>query len=184
MISTSHAAEAMPVKAMPAAEPVPFWWFHGDVEVGGRFFVNNPTEERHHQRGREEPRRSITNTRDLRPGPFGNVHLSTGTSDGLYQIDVRAKNIGYDDQRYELDASKAGEHYFNLQWDETPHTYSTDVANDFVDGGGGSNARPSCTTAGGCSEFLSTPLPCVPLRWPTGRFTGRPSRRQVQPTHE
>ena len=27
---------------MPAAEPVPYWWFHGDVEVGGRFFLNDP----------------------------------------------------------------------------------------------------------------------------------------------
>ena len=28
--------------------------------------------------------------------------------DGLYQIDVGGKNIGYDDQSYYLDASKAG----------------------------------------------------------------------------
>src|SRR5512143_1242156 len=46
MISTSYAADvAMPVKAMPTAEPVPFWWFSGEVEVGGRFFLNNPQKD-------------------------------------------------------------------------------------------------------------------------------------------
>lgn len=63
--------------------------------------------------------------RDLRPGPFGNIHLSTGTNDGLYQIDVSGKNIGYEDQRYKLDASKAGQHYFNFEWDQTQHGYGT-----------------------------------------------------------
>ena len=38
--------------------------------------------------------------RDLRPGPFSNFWLATGSKDGLYQIDVTGKNVGYDDQRY------------------------------------------------------------------------------------
>ena len=47
LVSTSMQAQAadtdLPMKAPPAAaEPVPYWWFHGDVEVGGRFFTNNP----------------------------------------------------------------------------------------------------------------------------------------------
>ena len=29
-------------KAMAAADPVPYWWFHGSVEAGGRFFIDNP----------------------------------------------------------------------------------------------------------------------------------------------
>ena len=36
-------------------------------------------------------------------------------SDGLYRIDLGGKNIGYNDQSYWLDASKAGEHYFNFK---------------------------------------------------------------------
>ena len=45
---------------------------------------------------------------------FGNVWLSTGNQDGLYQIDIAGKNIGYDDQQYWLGASKAGQLYFNF----------------------------------------------------------------------
>lgn len=125
MISASHAADtAMPTKAMPAAEPVPFWWFHGDLEVGGRFFTNNPQKDGIASQGGKSLAK-FYEYRDLRPGPFGNFHLATGTSDGLYQIDVWGKNVGYDDQRYDLNASKAGEHYFDFQWDQTPHNYGT-----------------------------------------------------------
>jgi MtrB/PioB family decaheme-associated outer membrane protein len=125
MISTSHAADAaMPTKAKPAAEPVPFWWFSGYLEVGGRFFLNNPQKDGISSQGGKSLGKYYE-YRDLRPGPFGNAHLATGTSNGLYQVDVWAKNIGYDDQRFDLNASKAGEHYFNFQWDETPHNYGT-----------------------------------------------------------
>ena len=30
-------ASDLPVKAPAAVEPIPYWWFHGTVEVGGRF---------------------------------------------------------------------------------------------------------------------------------------------------
>ena len=109
---------------MPAAEPVPFWWFHGELEAGGRFFLNNPNRNGVNSAGQNSLAK-FYEYRDLRPGPFGNFHLATGTSNGLYEIDVWGKNVGYDDQRYDFNASKAGEHYFNFQWDQTPHVYST-----------------------------------------------------------
>ena len=34
------ADSTLPLKAAP---PVPFWWTHGEVEVGGRDFLNNST---------------------------------------------------------------------------------------------------------------------------------------------
>ena len=133
----------LPLKAPAAAEPVPYWWFHGDVEFGARVFLNDP------QRAGNQVRNGNNNQnqqnlakfyeyRDLRPGPFSNVWLSTGTSDGLYQIDVLGKNIGYDDQQYRLDASKAGQHYFNFTWDQSPHLYST-TAQTFFQGVGTTN---------------------------------------------
>jgi MtrB/PioB family decaheme-associated outer membrane protein len=125
MISASHAADtAMPTKAEPAAEPVPFWWFHGELEVGGRFFLNNPQRNGSNYLGQQSLAK-FYEYRDLRPGPFGNVWMSTGSKDGLYQIDLGGKNIGYEDQSYYLDASKAGQHYFNFDWDQTPNLYST-----------------------------------------------------------
>lgn len=118
-------AADMPVKAPSTAEAVAnAWWFHGYVEVGGRFFANDPEKSGIAARGGRSLGK-FYEYRDLRPGAFGNFHLATGTNNGLYQIDVWGKNVGYDDQRYDLSASKAGELYFNFQWDETPHNYGT-----------------------------------------------------------
>ena len=120
MISTSHAADAaMPTKA-PAVEPLPVWWYAGELEVGGRFFLNNPQKDGIASEGGKSLGK-FYEYRDLRPGPIGNFYLGTGTNNGLYQIEAWGKNVGYDDQRYDFSASKAGEHYLDFQWDETPH---------------------------------------------------------------
>jgi MtrB/PioB family decaheme-associated outer membrane protein len=125
MISAAHAADtAMPTKAQPAVEPIPFWWFHGEVDVGGRFFVNNPQKDGVASQGGKSLAKYYEYS-TIKPGPFAYIWLSTGSRDGLYQIDVDGKNIGYSDQSYNLEASKAGEHYFNFGWDQTPHVYST-----------------------------------------------------------
>lgn len=116
--------EAHAQSAMAAAEPVPFWWFHGELEAGGRFFLNNPQKNGSNYLGQNSLAKYYEYS-TIKPGPFSNIWLSTGTSNGLYQIDVWGKNIGYDDQRYDLRASKAGEHYFNFQWDQTPNLAST-----------------------------------------------------------
>ncbi len=179
MISASHAADAaMPVKAKPAAEPVPFWWFHGELEVGGRFFLNNPQKDGITSQG-EKSLGKYYEYSDIRPGPFGNVHLSTGTSDGLYQIDLRAKNIGYDDQRFDLDASKAGEHYFNFQWDETPHIYSTSAQTLF--NGVGSNALTLAQRSRNSNLLMQRAerARSAPLHW--GKPQQCPADHQQQP---
>jgi len=144
----------LPVKA-PVVEPVPYWWFHGEVEAGGRFFLNNPQRNGANYLGQNSLAK-FYEYRDLRPGPFGNIWLATGTSDGLYQIDVGGKNIGYDDQRFYLDASKAGEHYFNFIWDQTPHLYSTSAMTPYL--GVGTNAltlNKTVTAAAGAAGFVS-----------------------------
>ena len=38
MTSRAHAADVAPLAA-PLGVP---WWFHGYLETGGRFFLNNP----------------------------------------------------------------------------------------------------------------------------------------------
>ena len=136
----STGAQAQTAQTAQAADPIPYWWFHGNIEVGGRFFTNSPQRDGNQVRN-GTPDQNGQNLakfyeyRDLRPGPFSNIWLSTGTNDGLYQIDVFGKNIGYDDQQYGLDASKAGQQYFNFQWDQSPHLYST-TAQTFYQGVG------------------------------------------------
>ena len=153
----------LPVKAMPAAEPVPYWWFHGDVEVGGRFFLNDPQRNGSVYLGQSSLAKYYEYS-DVRPGPFSNIWLSTGTSDGLYRIDLGGKNIGYDDQSYWLDASKAGQVYFNFDWDQTPHLYSTS-AQTFYNGVGTTNltlppgfvrAATAAAIPGSINPFLHT----------------------------
>jgi len=121
--------------AFAAADPIPYmaesnWWFHGTIEAGGRFFLNNPPRNGSVYRGRDSLAKYYEYS-DIRPGAFGNADLSAGSKDGVYQIDLGGKNIGYDDQQYYLDASKAGEHYFNFGWDQTPHLYSTSAQTFF-----------------------------------------------------
>ena len=137
----AQAADQLPVKAPAAVEPIPYWWWHGEVEVGGRFFLNDPQRSGSAYLNQQSLAK-FYEYRDLRPGPFGNFWLSTGSKDGLYQIDMGGKNVGYDDQYYYFNASKAGQHYFNFEWDQTPHLYSTDAQTFYQGLGTGVLTRP------------------------------------------
>jgi MtrB/PioB family decaheme-associated outer membrane protein len=133
-------AADIPLKAPEAGESPALWWFHGDVEVGARMFLNDPQRDGNQVRNGNNGQNGQSlakfyEYRDLRPGPFSNFWLATGTNDGLYKIELGGKNVGYDDQRLWLDASKAGQHYFNFLWDQTPHLYST-TAQTFYQGVG------------------------------------------------
>jgi len=147
------ADNASLLKAPPVA---PFWWTHGEIEVGGRDFLNGPTVGGSIW-GDTNPtnfttggyafvgQQSLAKYYEysiVAPGAFGGAHIATGTSDGLYQIDLWANNIGsnfqgFSDQSYMLTASKAGEQYFTFIWDQTPHVYSTSAQTIF--NGVGSN---------------------------------------------
>jgi MtrB/PioB family decaheme-associated outer membrane protein len=136
------ADSTLPLKAAPA---VPFWWTHGELEVGGRDFLNNPQVNGsiygNTAAGAEVylGQKSLAKYYEysiVAPGAFGGGHVATGTSDGLYQIDLWANNIasnfqGFSDQSYMLTASKAGEQYLTFIWDQTPHIYSTSAQTVF-----------------------------------------------------
>jgi len=126
--------QPFPVKAPPVDND---WWWHGDVEVGGRGFLNNPTRNGSAYTGSDSLAK-FYEYRDLRPGPFSNMSFLAGSKDGLYQVGFWAKNIGYNDQSYFLDVSKAGVAYFTFGWDETPHIYSTSAQTPYL--GVGTNA--------------------------------------------
>ncbi len=120
-------------------EPLPGWWTHGELEAGGRDFVNNPNRDGalfgntpgggYVSLGQQ----SLAKYYEygiVAPGAFGGGHVATGSKDGLYQVDLWANNVAsnfdrFSDQSYMLTASKAGEQYFTAIWDQTPHVYST-----------------------------------------------------------
>ena len=53
------------------------------------------------------------------------LRLNLQTKDGTYESELRADNIGNNNQRFILDATKAGEHYLTVIWDQIPHLYNT-----------------------------------------------------------
>ena len=124
-------AADIPVKAMPAAA--------SRCRTGGStarsrpadaFFLNDPQNARSTARldlgGRQEPRQVLRIQRRSSRAPFGNVWLSTGTSDGLYQVDFAGKNIGYDDQQILARADRRPASTTSTScWDQSPHLYST-----------------------------------------------------------
>jgi len=111
--SPVQAADTMPTKAMPAAEPL--WWYEGFAEVGGRFDLNHPDKT---------TLGKFYEYRDLRPGVFGNFFFGAHRTVDPFDIEVWGKNVGWDDQAFGLDVTKPGDYYLTFGWDETPHVFS------------------------------------------------------------
>jgi hypothetical protein len=120
------AASAAEVTFYPVEPPpyLPGWWYHYYVEAGARAFLNNPQRDGVAAFGGQSLAKYYEYS-TIKPGPFLDGWASTGSNDGRYQIDAWAKNVGYSDQQYQLDLSKAGEQYFTFGWDQIPHVYST-----------------------------------------------------------
>jgi MtrB/PioB family decaheme-associated outer membrane protein len=144
---------ALPVKAPPpAVEAGPYWWTHGEIEIGGRDFVNDPNKNGslYGNVGTAHTgtpsgytyfgQHSLAKYYEYAigpPGAFGGGHVAAGSRDGLYQVDLWANNVasyfdGFTDQSYLLTASKAGEHYFWFSWDQSPHIYSTSAQTPYL----------------------------------------------------
>jgi MtrB/PioB family decaheme-associated outer membrane protein len=160
LAQTATAADAAPVKAPVQADAVPYWWFGGFVEVGGRDFLNDPQRNGQTAVYTNPTTVALTNQKslakyyeysDIRPGPFSNFALAAGSRDGLYQVDFGGNNVGYNDQSYYLDLSKAGQQYLDLGWDQTPHLYSTSAQTPWL--GVGTNAL---TLPAGCASRTNT----------------------------
>ena len=140
----------------PAAVPFDWWWYHGYFEVGARGFLNNPQRDGVAALGG----RSLAKYYEystIKPGPFLGGWASVGSKDGVYQLDAWANNVGYSDQQYQLDASKAGEHYIGIGWDQTPHVYSTS-ARTLYNGVGSTGL----TLPPGLSNQMFTDAGCTP----------------------
>lgn len=132
------------------------WWYHYYVEVGARGFLNNPQRDGVAALGG----RSLAKYYEystIKPGPFLYGGASAGSSDGLYQIDTWASNVGYSDQQYLIGASKAGEHYIDVIFDQTPHIYSTS-AQTLYNGVG----TPQLTPPPGLSNQMFNDAGCTP----------------------
>jgi MtrB/PioB family decaheme-associated outer membrane protein len=134
--------------AVPVAEPVPYWWSHGALEVGYRTFTNRPLRDGQVYLDQQSLAKYYEYS-TVAPGMFGGGHVAVGSADGLYQADIWANNIGYNDESYWLYASKAGEHYLSVVWDQTPHVYSTSARTPFLGVGTANLTLPANFPAAG-----------------------------------
>jgi MtrB/PioB family decaheme-associated outer membrane protein len=164
MISSSAMAQTV---GSPPSVADTYWAYHGDVEAGGRAFINNPQKDGVASQGQKSLGKYYEYS-TIKPGPFVDGWLNAGSKDGLYRFDVWADNVGYTDQRFEAGGSKAGEYYFTGGWDQTPHIYSTNAQTLY--NGVGTNAL---TLPAGLSNTLFTDAGCArsPNRPPTGCTT-------------
>lgn len=138
-----------------AAEPITAntsdqWWYRGYIDAGGRTFLNNPQRNGVASQGGQSLAKYYEYS-TIKPGAFLDAYLAAGSKNGLYQVDLWAKNVGYNDQSYLASLSKAGEHYLTLGWDQLPHLYSTSAQTIY--NGVGTNAL---TLPAGIGDSLYT----------------------------
>src|SRR5512147_1439865 len=65
--------------------------------------------------------------RDLRNGAYG--HIGLHYDGGKDYFDFRADDIGYRDQKYELDGGRWGSFKYHLGYDEIPHNFTFGAKN-------------------------------------------------------
>jgi MtrB/PioB family decaheme-associated outer membrane protein len=132
----------------------------GEVELGGRFFLSEPSQK---------DKAKLIEYRDLDEQPFGAFRLRLFRPDETYSVEMGGSKIGQSDQEFFLTAEGPGRWRLNFDWDQIPHVFST-------------NARILATERSPGVFTLPTPRPPlsaynsgraldeVSVRWDTARF--------------
>ncbi len=133
----------------------------GDVEAGVRFLPNEPSKT---QRGKFEEYRDFTE------GPFlQRLELRIFRPDESYSSSIVGSKWGQQDQEFSLRTGRLGLWEFGLDWDQTPHIFST-------------TGRMLATRTQPDAYTLPTPRPSlsaynlgprideIGVRWDTARF--------------
>ena len=127
LLTTVASATLATAQSTGSASVADTWWsFHGNVEAGGRVFLNSPTKDGVASAGQPSLGKYYEYS-DVRPGPFTDGWLSMTSKDGVWKAEGWGDNVGYNDQHFEGGVSKAGEFYVGVGWDQTPHIYSTNA---------------------------------------------------------
>jgi MtrB/PioB family decaheme-associated outer membrane protein len=157
-LSSALAADqdALVTKAVPE---IAGWYYYGGLEAGGRFVVERPPSGFGYTNAssgggctlggvppqtkcfltpsQTESRAKFEEYGAVPSAPFLDwINLQAGTRDGRYAFDFWGRSVGLNNQSYEVNVAKLGEHYLSLGWDEIPHLISTSAKTVF--GGVGS----------------------------------------------
>jgi MtrB/PioB family decaheme-associated outer membrane protein len=147
MLSAGMASRAL---AEEGAYDTGAWWYRGYIEAGWRGFLNNPQRDGIKYAGQDSLAKYYEYS-TVKPGAFMDGRYAAGSKDGLYKVDLWAKNVGYTDQSYSLDLAKVGEHELSVGFDQTPHVYSSSAQTIYS--GVGTN---SLTLPAGLANRLAT----------------------------
>jgi MtrB/PioB family decaheme-associated outer membrane protein len=145
----------------------------GEAEVGGRIFVDHPSKAN---------RAKFEEYRDIPSGVFlERLRLRLESQDGLYWLELGAKEAGEEDQNFSLRGARLGQYAFEFEWDQLPHTYSGTARSPYVETSAGVFAlsdpfqarlqgASAAARPGLLQSFLAT-APNIDLqtRWDTAR---------------
>ncbi|HET9491114.1 MAG TPA: MtrB/PioB family decaheme-associated outer membrane protein [Methylomirabilota bacterium] len=132
----------------------------GEVEAGGRFFIERPSPTR---------RAKFEEYRDLSPGPFlHELQLRLFRPDESYSVELGGSKWGHEDQEFSLGAGRLGLWQFGFAWDQIPHLYSTTARTLAVETDRGVFTLPAPRPA--LSTHNTPDQSEISIRWDTARM--------------
>jgi len=81
--------------------------------------------------------------RDMDEGVLGSFRILLEDKEGKYFVSGEGVNLGYKDQRYEMELGRYGRYKFDLFYKELPHVYSTDAVTLYSRQGGNEYLLPA-----------------------------------------
>lgn len=154
----------------PAAAQIPVGGFQleGDIEAGGRLFIDEPA-------GKQKAK--LEEYRDMTPGLLlERLNLRLFRPDESYSVEFAGSKWGYEDQEFSLRAGRLGLWEFGFDWDQTPHVFSTNAqmrATEAARGVFTLPPRPSATTLSTAERTAYNTAPDlgeIGVRWDTARM--------------
>ncbi len=114
----------------------------GDIEAGGRYFIERPKDTGTTwttpsiQRPDQQSIQKFEEYGEVPQGAYlERITVGGQTKDSEYFVDLRATDIGLNNQRYIFDWAKTGEFSGTVSWDQIPHLYSTSAQSIWQGGG-------------------------------------------------
>ncbi|HWC03854.1 MAG TPA: MtrB/PioB family decaheme-associated outer membrane protein [Methylomirabilota bacterium] len=158
----ASAATLMLALAYPARAETQLYGFNveGEFDLGGRIYIERPPPEE---------RSIFEQYRDLPEAPFGAFRFRLFRPDESYSLDLGGYNIGQKDQAYFLSTGRLGLWNFDFEWDQIPHTLSTDARSLYTEPSVGVFSLPSPRPP--LSAYNLAPFQDVRTEWDVARFS-------------
>ena len=148
--------------AYPAGAQTQLYGFNveGELTLGGRIYIERPPPEE---------RSMFEQYRDLPEAPFGAFRFRFFRPDESYSLEFGGFNIWQEDQSYFLSTGRLGLWSFDFEWDQIPHTLSTDARSLYTETSAGVLSLP--TPRPSLPSHNLAPFRDVRTEWDVARFS-------------